>query len=149
MIKVLRKRHLQIWTALAVLVPVGIIAAWIFVPRYPVQPLLQPVTENALPEIVKQTDKGKYMISIRTNPQRTAYQLEWINNNTLAWPTATIYLVAKESTDIKNGLLIGRIESRGAYRFALPPNFQPVNFSTYQLTLYDFIHERIIDTINF
>ena len=42
MIKPLRKRHLQIWTLLAVLIPVGIIVAWMAVPKKVTQELLQP-----------------------------------------------------------------------------------------------------------
>jgi hypothetical protein len=38
----LRKRHLQLWILLAVLIPVGIIAAWMAVPKKATQELLQP-----------------------------------------------------------------------------------------------------------
>jgi hypothetical protein len=41
MIKNLRKRHLQIWILWAVLIPVGIIAAWMAVPKKVTQDLLQ------------------------------------------------------------------------------------------------------------
>lgn len=42
MIKTLRKRHLQIWILWAVLIPVGIITAWMVVPGKATQELLQP-----------------------------------------------------------------------------------------------------------
>lgn len=42
MIKILRKRHLQIWILWAVLLPVAIIAAWLAVPKKAEQELLQP-----------------------------------------------------------------------------------------------------------
>jgi hypothetical protein len=42
MIKTLRKRHLQIWILWAVLLPVGIIIAWMAVPEKVTQDLLQP-----------------------------------------------------------------------------------------------------------
>jgi hypothetical protein len=42
MIKSLRKRHLQIWILWAVLLPVGIIVAWMSVPKKATQELLQP-----------------------------------------------------------------------------------------------------------
>ncbi|THU34894.1 hypothetical protein FAM09_23155 [Niastella caeni] len=148
MIRSLRKRHLQIWTALAVLLPLGIIVAWMAIPKYPMQTLLQPDAEKPLPEILKQRTKDNYIVFIRSNRQRSAFQLEWLNKKPLTWPTATIYKVQKGST-INNGILIGRIESRGTYRFALDSTFQIANFSKDQLILYDFIHQQIIDTINF
>jgi hypothetical protein len=42
MIRTLRKRHLQIWILWAVLLPVGIIVAWMAVPEKVTQELLQP-----------------------------------------------------------------------------------------------------------
>jgi hypothetical protein len=42
MMKPLRKRHLQIWILWAVLLPVGIVSAWMAVPKKVTQELLQP-----------------------------------------------------------------------------------------------------------
>jgi hypothetical protein len=52
MIKTLRKRHLQIWTLLAVLIPVGIIVAWLAVPPKATDKLLQPAAID-LPALIK------------------------------------------------------------------------------------------------
>ena len=52
MIRSLRKRHLQVWIFLAVLLPVGIIVAWIAVPKKVTQELLQsPGSETSIMEI--------------------------------------------------------------------------------------------------
>lgn len=52
MIRSLRKRHLQVWIFLAVLLPVGIIVAWIAVPKKVTQELLQPPgSETSIMEI--------------------------------------------------------------------------------------------------
>ena len=52
MIKSLRKRHLQIWIMLAILLPAGIIVAWMSVPEKPTQELLQsPVSNTAVSQI--------------------------------------------------------------------------------------------------
>ena len=42
MIKALRKRHLQIWVLWAILLPVGIVVAYLGVPKEVTQELLQP-----------------------------------------------------------------------------------------------------------
>lgn len=147
MVKSLRKRHLQIWSMLMVLLPVSIVLARLATPKQGLNKLLQPGTITAYPVIIKTINRQNYTINIRRWGD-TAYQLEWINKVVLTWPTATIYKTAKGNIDIKMGSLIGRIEARGTYRFNLPFN-QPINQATDQLVLYDFIHQQIIDTIIF
>jgi hypothetical protein len=154
MIKTLRKRHLQIWTALAVLLPVGIAAAWLSIPKEAKDKLLQPASVQALPNVLASAEKDNYTVRIRSNSDTSQLQLEWINKKTLTYPTATIYKVSPNlpndrEFDENHAALIGRIEARGNYYFMLDSTFQPVSTSTYQLVLYDFIHHNVIDIINF
>jgi hypothetical protein len=51
MIKQLRKRHLQIWLLLAVLLPVGIVVALMSVPKKVTQELLQPPSTTSVSQI--------------------------------------------------------------------------------------------------
>lgn len=51
MIKTLRKRHLQIWILWAVLLPVGIIIAYMSVPKKVTQDLLQPASKTSVSQI--------------------------------------------------------------------------------------------------
>jgi hypothetical protein len=155
MIKPLRKRHLQIWTACAALIPIGIISAVIVRPRLPKDKLLQPAAIAALPVILKSIDKDNYTLSIRSNVDTSLLQLEWINKKTLTYPTATIYedTITKEQSkvspvggDLEGAVLIGRIEARGTYHFALKKSLIHNN---YRFILYDFIHKQIIDSIAF
>ena len=156
MIKPLRKRHLQIWTAWAVLIPIGIISAVIVRPPLPKNKLLQPTATAALPVILRSVDKDDYTVSIRSNNDTSRLQLEWINKKTLTYPTATIYedTITKEQSkvsppeaeDLEAAALIGRIEARGTYHFAFGKNLVRNN---YRFILYDFIHQKIIDSITF
>jgi hypothetical protein len=59
MIKQLRKRHLQIWVALAVLIPVGIVAGWMAVPKKVTQELLQPPASKTSTFQLRSTDTLK------------------------------------------------------------------------------------------
>ncbi|MEP7318741.1 MAG: hypothetical protein ABI921_08360 [Panacibacter sp.] len=147
MIKSLRKKHLQIWTILAVLLPVGIITAWMVIPEQAKDKLLQPVASETLPVILKTVDKDNYAVTLRTNSDTSVLQLEWNNKKTLTCPTATIYKTKPEANNITNSDLIGRIEARGTYYFKADSGF--INTSTYQLVLYDFIHQQQIDIIKF
>jgi len=142
MIKTLRKRHLQIWTTLAILLPVGIIAAYTSIEKPAVSQLLQPATAGALPVEIKKVEKENYTVALRTNNDRTQFQLEWINKKILTVPTATIYLPT--GNDITNGKLIGRIEARGTYHFTVDSSFLKAEN---KLLVYDFIHKQIVDSI--
>ncbi|HEY6975297.1 MAG TPA: hypothetical protein VH396_03345 [Chitinophagaceae bacterium] len=146
MVRSLRKRHLQIWIAWAVLIPIGIISAVIVRPESPKDKLLQPNATAALPVVLKYVDKDDYRINIRSNTDTSQLQLEWINRKILTYPTATIYEDTLNTNNISNATLIGRIETRGTYHFSLSKNLVRNN---YHFIVYDFIHQKIIDSITF
>jgi hypothetical protein len=59
MIKPLRKRHLQIWILWAVLIPIGVIVAWMAVPKKVTQELLQPPASKTSTFQIKSVDTLK------------------------------------------------------------------------------------------
>lgn len=142
MTKQLRRRHLQCWLLLLPILPLTIISARLVTPKPAIDNLLQPVSTNALPLVTQTFRKETYTINIR-NGNDSTQQIEWINNSVLTVPTALIYLTSKGSKTIEHGEMLGRIEARGVYRFPMKPGHVE------QLLLYDFIHQQIIDTINF
>ena len=153
MIRPLRKRHLQIWSTLLVLIPTGIITAWLSIKRPVHSNVLQPASEQALPKIIFSTDKESYAVRLRAD-ESGARQLEWINKDVLAVPSAVIYKASPNPSQggvygkfsLEHAELIGRIEARGTYYFPLKEDSTNLHS---QFILYDFIHEQIIDTINF
>lgn len=146
MIKSLRKKHLRAWLILAFLMPVGIITAYVSIKKPITDKLLQPATIEELPFVSREIEKDNYLILIRRNDNASQFQLQWINKTALTIPTATIYKVPVNSIDISEGELIGRIEARGSYQFAIDSSF---NKGDFKLIVYDFIHKQIIDTIKF
>ena len=143
MIRPLRKRHLQIWSALAVLIPVSIVSAILVRPKDIASGLLQPTSVEALPLVIKTIERENYVVRLRGNDQAPT-QLEWINKNVLTFPTAVIYKTHGTFSPTHDDL-IGRIEARGTYRFAL----KPYTTNEYHFIVYDFIHQQKIDSINF
>ena len=132
MMKPLRKRHLQIWIALAILLPLGIAAAWISIPKEAKNKLLQPASAKDLPVTLKTFySRGPYEVVLQTNADTSEFQLEWMNKQTLTYPTATIYKMPLHDTDIAHGKLIGRIEAKGNYYFKVDSTFSSKD-STYQ-----------------
>ncbi|MEO6229080.1 MAG: hypothetical protein ABJB11_07255 [Ferruginibacter sp.] len=141
MIKTLRKRHLQTWRLLAVLLPLGIISAYLVVPNPAVNQLLQPASVAALPVVLKSVKKDAYVINLRSNSNRTQFQLEWQNKIASVLPSSLIYKVSKPQNE-----LIGRIDNRGIFRFALPSD-SSVTLKDFQIIIHDIIHNQTTDTI--
>jgi hypothetical protein len=154
MIKTLRKRHRQIWMTLAVLLPVGIVFAWLAIPNQQPVKLLRQEKAELLPDIVKSADKKDYLVNLRSNKERTAWQLEWKNKTILTFPSAVIYKAILNSSTggtfetfkPEQAELIGRIEAREDYTF--PLKLESSGLNNLQFILYDFIHEQKIDSIN-
>jgi hypothetical protein len=148
MIKPLRKRHVQIWCTLAVLIPLGIISAWLVVPAPVKDKLLNPVPSEAFHLLIKSISKDTYTVSLRRMEDSSALQLEWINHSVLTAPSAIIYEIypQKGITGVEGAALIGRIDARGTYHFPLEKDSSNIHAS---FILYDIIHHREIDRINF
>jgi hypothetical protein len=145
MIRPLRKKHFQIWSALSVLIPVGIITAWLSVKQPVNNTVLQPGKAEALPNVISSVDRKDYTVRLRSK-NSVPEQLEWINKTTLTVPSAAIYETGTGHSQVKSANLIGRIEAKGNYYFPLKTDSIYVKL---KFILYDFIHEEIIDSINF
>ena len=145
MIKPLRKRHLQIWMILAILIPIGIISAYISIPKTTTNKLLQSTVGEALPVLIKSIDRTSYAASLRTNKDSSQLQLEWKNRAASVYPSSLIYQLAENSDDIKQAAIIGRVEARGDYYFSLKKD----STKYFRFVLYDIIHQQTIDSINF
>jgi hypothetical protein len=138
--KPLRKRHLQIWTAWAVLLPLIIIVGYIAIPKKITGRLLKEDNSNVLPVIFNSVSHNNYVVSLRTNNDKSQMQLEWINTETSTVPSALIYKIVKPENE-----LMGRVEAKGKYYFPLKKD----SAGNYRFILYDIIHKKVIDTINF
>jgi len=137
MIKPLRRRHLQIWSLLAVLLPAAILTAWLVVPQPATDLLLQPETAAPLPLLLGQNDKPERTVSLRAVADSSMLQLEWVARSPLTAPSALVYA---------GPALLGRIGPRGNYRFSFRPS---PGSRRPQIILYDIIHHTVIEKINF
>lgn len=151
MMKPLRKAHFHIWLAAAALLPSGILLGWLAVPAGPAYITLPAEPSSLLPRIFSQADRPEYSVSLRTNDNHTAWQLEWINKQSLRtpsllvcqWPGNSDSLPASFRLD--RSVIIGRIEAKGAYRFALDTAIEQIG--NRKIVAYDFIHEQVLDTL--
>jgi len=149
MIKILRKRHLQIWILWAVLLPIGILVAWRAVPKKITEQLLQPEQVEILPIYIEtQARKGEYFSTLNTNRERSKYQLQWqiyreseySSSNIYRSKSLLIYYVSKSNYE-----LLGRIGGKQAYYFNLPID----SSDSYSFIIYDPFRKKRIDSISF
>lgn len=137
----LRKRHRAAWFFIAGSLPFLFLASWLVIPQLePVKAIANSQPEP-LPVILKTIVRTQFEIQLQTN-KNGDLQLEWWNKTALHVPSAVIYRVNANGQQF----LVGRIEARGRYRFPLQKDSTA---SEFHFQLYDFIHEQIIDTINF
>jgi len=155
MIKQLRKRHLQIWALWAVLIPVGIVVAWMAVPKKVTQELLQePQTSKGVLVIAK-GDLNDYSFRILSDslPESSTMYLEFTQKKELKTPSLLIYqVVTPDEKDLDKQLLLGRIGSKGLQLFALDPRFTDWNVRKWygyqaKFVLYDFASKNVMDSI--
>jgi len=137
MIKPLRRTHWQVWSLLAVLLPASILAGWLMVPRPAAGTDLQPGASASLPVLLGWNDKADRMVSLRAAADTSMLQLEWVERSPLTAPSALVYA---------GPALLGRIGPQGVYRFSFRPT--PEGRHT-QITVYDIIHHKILEKINF
>ncbi len=142
--KPLRKRHLQIWTAWAILIPVGIIAGYVSVPKKAIGELIQVDSGKELPLVINSADKTNYSVVLRSSEDKSQLQLEWINKTASTYPSSLIYKVSNEKQELKDAELIGRVEAKGHFYFPLKNDSAAKNI----FILYDIIHQQKIDLIN-
>lgn len=147
MIKSLRKRHRQVWLVWAFLLPMGIFFSWLVIPDQMPVKLLQSERQELLPVVVSTANKDEYQVSIRRNSEGSQWQLQWQAKAILTNPSAVIYQIVDTMNDITWQQLVGRIESGKDHLFLLPDD--SMSYKKVQFVLYDFIHEQIIDSINF
>ena len=136
----LRKRHRIMWMILAIFIPFLVISSWLLIPS--LEPVKAIVTSQppALPVVLKTIQRPHYEVELQTDGQGNL-QLEWWSKVPLGIPSAVVYQVHENGEQH----LLGRIETRGHYRFPLK---QRDASGMLQIQLFDFIHEQVIDTLN-
>lgn len=148
MIRHLRSGHFQIWILLAFLLPLALILAVTGIPGQVYDNLIQPGNVTPLPNIIGTIDKPGYIVHLRTSDKHELLQLEWISKEPITLPSALIY----QGEDIDSmGIsgqsnLVGRIDARGNYHFALSPGKVTEHL---HFLIYDIIHHRVVDRFNF
>lgn len=146
MIRAQRKYHRYIWSMLFLLLPAGIVVAWLAIPNHTAVTLVKGETPALLPFVIRSASNNDYTAELRANDSKTKWQLVWKNKKVMTVPSAVIYDVTGAGNDLNKARLVGRVESKGEYRFDLPAD--SAGYAGLHLVLYDFIHAKQINSIN-
>jgi hypothetical protein len=142
MIRPLRKWHLQVWIVGTFLLPLGIISA--IEARRPMSlSSINIEKQQLLPVLIQEKSWNSNVIQLRGINKKTVGQLVWVNKKPVPVVSFTIYLADGEVSSQALSRYVGRIESKGTYVFMLPTT------NEYRFIFYDFINQKLIDSINF
>lgn len=133
----LRKTHRYAWYALAVLLPVGWLAAIRAIPGDIRQQPVRREQAPALPVLTQSRQSGDLLINLRQDSNGTRRQLEIFIQKPLTNPNALVIL---ESQNAEQAL--GLLGTRGVRRFNLDSLTTPI-----KLRLEDKIHGRVLQKL--
>jgi hypothetical protein len=162
MIKTLRKRHLLIWALWAVLIPIGIVVAWMAVPEKVTQELLQKVAPGSAYHPIASIEKENYKINILApnfvttkKPVGWEYdlKLEFINKKESSTDSLWLYkMIDVTDNNIDKQELLGKIEGGTQYFrikfFDLRVRDDKFDYRD-KFVLYDKAKMQVTDSINF
>jgi len=139
-----RKRHIQSWILLALLLPLGMGSAWYVRPRQPIQQELLSIPVE-LPLLVRAYRGAGTEIRILKDSVGAALQLEWTTTKVPDFPVLLIF-DNRHHTQGAMGRYIGRVEGPRTYRYPLPEDTDTERFD---FSLYDPLHKRVIEQFKF
>ena len=130
------------WCIVAMILPVGIVGALLSRVGFPDT---GNIAVAATPAIVN----DRYSISILCTPNDSLCQVQYINRIPLTVPSLLLYRMRQGAGNIDGHELLGRIGTTGEYRFALSGKMNAGKDRGEAFILYDFIHQKVTDTIKF
>lgn len=140
----LRRAHRRIWYALAILLPLGWLAAVLAIPGDLRQEPMRAPQAVALPVLLASKESGPFLINLRGDSSRTRKQVEILLKSPQTNPSTLVYW---SSADHRAPQLLGALQTRGLYRFALDSLTAQEPGGT--LRLEDPIERRTLRTVQF
>lgn len=143
MTPVLRKIHGVVWLCLAILLPLGWLAAIFAIPAPVYQQPIRPDQPQALPVLMETHSSGDFVFNCRRDDSGTRHQLEIFIKKPQNNPGTQVFEQVASNTPDR---LLGTIQTRGIYRFdltAIPDSGSLI------IILKDPVQNRILRTVKF
>jgi hypothetical protein len=152
MIIQLRRRHYYTWLALAVLLPIGFVWAYLNIPQMP-SDVFNKTATKAFPNLIQSKETTSLKVILRQNtvtPSRDeaigikgGYQIELTVLQPLVGAANQLYLSTTSEKPLQ--ILLGALGNTGTYYFALPNTV--TSMSPLTLTVYDAIKQKQTEQI--
>lgn len=146
MVPSLRKKHFLIWSLLALLLPLLLIATLLIRPKTFHQTSLPQAVATAFPTLIESKESDAFSINLRSNPNGRQ-QIEIILKEALQFPSATVIIQPNKQAATREDITLGQLGNHGTYRFDWPP--QLASKGAFHLKIYDHIKEQQIANIPF
>ena len=146
MIRPLRKRHLLTWILLAILLPIGFIAAFWTIPKeQSISQELQFGAPEAFSTLLQANETDDLKVQLRENPANQLKQVEIEVKQPLGRTSALVYLANSNIQKTEEGQLLNQLGSVGMYRIELDSALSAQ--TTFHFLFYDKIKEEVFDKI--
>ena len=140
----LLKYHRVVWFSLAIILPVFYIAAIISIPATVVNRETGIVNPEPLVDVERTQSSNAFIVSLRTDTAREKFQLELVMRKPLSNPEAIVYAAYKASENVSKRVFLGKLSSRGLYRFSLG---EDAATGAYIIEIFDPIKDMVIESI--
>ena len=120
MITPLRKTHLRIWIAWAILLPTLYMYALWNIPKFEKNELIFKDLPKALPVELRTIKDNQLQITLRKD-ERENYQIELQLLEPFKAVAPSLWVNIHQKASIENGEFLGNLEGKGLYRFAVKP----------------------------
>ena len=135
----LRKIHRYTWYSLAVLLPVGWLAAVVAIPDAVWQTPVRAELPAPLPLVSQSKESGDFIVNLRRDSLGDRRQVEVIIKKPLTNPNTTLIL--------NDRIVLGLLETRGIRRFDL--DSLAARAARVELRFEDKIRQRVLRTVVF
>lgn len=137
----LRKIHRYTWFSLAILLPIGWLAAIWAIPAEVWQTPIRPDQPDPLPIVLQSRESGDFVINLRQDSTGIRQQIEIVIKKPLTNPNTTV------TAEGEKEILLGLAGTRGIWRFdldGLTARYKPL-----KLRFEDKIQNRVLRTVTF
>jgi hypothetical protein len=115
----LRRFHRYTWFSLAILLPLGWLAAIWVIPEIVWQMPVRIGQPDPLALLLQSKDAGDFVFNLRQDSANTQRQIEIFIKKPLSNPSTAVMIETSDATGGKKERLLGLLGSRGVWRFDL------------------------------
>lgn len=140
MIRSLRKRHLNLWVLISVLLAIGIFASVWVIPQMPFEDAISAPLAPAFPEILATIDKEELKANLRQN-KGGELQIELFIKKPMTIPAPALY--TGKASSVESLSFVANLQESGLYRINIADTEQR------QFVIYSRLKNKVYSSLEF